>query len=305
MELRHLRYFSALAGSLNFTRAAERLHVTQSTLSHQIKQLEDELGTPLVDRGGKRVALTEAGEAFLHHTTLALQEIDRGLGALREDSQSTAGELRIGSTPTFNMGFIPDCIASFHQRYPRYKVVVEELAADVIAARLQQGLLDLGIAYRPALPGSLQFEPLYNEEMVLAVSETHPLARRKRVRMVELHRLPMVLLPGSFATRQMLDECLRSCGAEPHVVVEMNALAPIMGLVAKTQLASIIAANAVPADAGVRLVRLESPTPSRTPGMLWSLPMRPSPAVRAFSGIVRKIAFRTSLLEHSNRKSPP
>lgn len=305
MELRHLRYFSALAGSLNFTRAAERLHVTQSTLSHQIKQLEDELGTPLVDRGGKRVALTEAGEAFLHHTTLALQEIDRGLGALREDSQSTAGELRIGSTPTFNMGFIPDCIASFHQRYPRYKVVVEELAADVIAARLQQGLLDLGIAYRPALPGSLQFEPLYNEEMVLAVSETHPLARRKRVRMVELHRLPMVLLPGSFATRQMLDECLRSCGAEPHVVVEMNALAPIMGLVAKTQLASIIAANAVPADAGVRLVRLESPTPSRTPGMLWSLPMRPSPAVRAFSGIVRKIAFRTSLLEHSNRQPKP
>ncbi len=305
MELRHLRYFSALAGSLNFTRAAERLHVTQSTLSHQIKQLEDELGTRLVDRTGKRVALTEAGEAFLHHATLALQEIDRGLGALREDSQETAGELRIGSTPTFNMGFIPDCIASFHKRYPRYRVVVEELAADVIASRLQQGLLDLGIAYRPALPGSLQFEPLYNEEMVLAVSESHPLARRKRVRMVELHRLPMVMLPASFATRQMLDECLRSCGAEPHVVVEMNALAPIMGLVAKTQLASIIAANAVPTDAGVRLVRLESPTPSRTPGMLWSLPMRPSPAVRAFSGIVRKIAFRTSLLEHSIRKPKP
>ena len=305
MELRHLRYFSALAGSLNFTRAAERLHVTQSTLSHQIKQLEDELGTQLVDRSGKRVALTEAGETFLHHTTLALQEIDRGLGALREDSQETAGELRIGSTPTFNMGFIPDCIASFHQRYPRYKVVVEELAANVIAARLQQGLLDLGIAYRPSLPGSLQFEPLYNEEMVLAVSESHPLARRKRVRMVELHRLPMVLLPGSFATRQMLDECLRSCGAEPHVVVEMNALAPIIGLVAKTQLASIIAANAVPADSGVRLVRLESPTPSRTPGMLWSLPMRPSPAIRAFSGIVRKIAFRTSLSENSIRMPTP
>jgi DNA-binding transcriptional ArsR family regulator len=85
MELRHLRYFSALAGSLNFTRAAERLHVTQSTLSHQIKQLEEELGTLLFDRVGKRVALTEAGEAFLHSRTRALQEIDRGLGALRED----------------------------------------------------------------------------------------------------------------------------------------------------------------------------------------------------------------------------
>lgn len=300
MELRHLRYFSALAGSLNFTRAAERLHVTQSTLSHQIKQLEDEVGTQLFDRAGKRVALTEAGEAFLHHATRALQEIDRGLGALRDDPQEAAGELRIGSTPTFNVGFIPDCIASFQQRYPRVRVVVEELAADLIVARLQQGSLDLGIAYRPGAPGPLQFEPLYNEEMVLVVARGHPLARRKRVRMVELHRLPMVLLPASFSTRQMLDECFRSCGAEPHVVAEINALAPIMGLVAKTQLASIVAANAVLPHSGLAIVRLESPTPVRTPGMLWSPPARESAATRAFSAIVRKMAFRTSMSERGD-----
>jgi len=302
MELRHLRYFSTLAGSLNFTRAAERLHVTQSTLSHQIKQLEDELGTQLFDRSGKRVALTESGEAFLHHATRALQEIDRGLGALRDDPQEAVGELRIGSTPTFNLGFIPDCIAAFQPRYPGVRVVVEELAADLIAQRLQQGTLDLGIAYRPATPGALQFEPLYNEEMVLVVAQGHPLARRKRVRMVELHRLPMVLLPASFATRQMLDECFRSCGAEPQVVAEINALAPIMGLVAKTRLAAIVAANAVQPNAGLAIVRLESPTPVRTPGMLWSPPARESAATRAFSAIVRKVAFRTSLLERGDAK---
>ncbi|MGJ7522839.1 transcriptional regulator CynR [Variovorax sp. LT1P1] len=303
MELRHLRYFSTLAGSLNFTRAAERLHVTQSTLSHQIKQLEEELGTQLFDRSGKRVALTESGEAFLHHATRALQEIDRGLGALREDPKAVSGELRIGSTPTFNLGFIPDCIASFHQRYAGVRVLVEELAADLIAQRLQQGTLDLGIAYRPTAPGALQFEPLYNEEMVLVVAQGHPLARRKRVRMVELHRLPMVLLPASFATRQMLDECFRSCGAEPQVVAEINALAPIMGLVAKTRLAAIVAANAVQPNAGLAIVRLESPTPVRTPGMLWSPPAHESPATRAFSAIVRKVAFRTSLLERKDTKA--
>ena len=297
MELRHLRYFIALAGSLNFTRAAERLHVTQSTLSHQIKQLEDELGTPLFDRIGKRVALTEAGDEFLHHATKALREIDLGLGALRKDAPDTAGELRIGATQTFNLGFIPDCIASFHERHPRVRVVVEELPAEQIAARLQQGTLDLGIAYRPGVPGPLQFEPLYNEEMVLVVAQGHPLSRRKRVRMVELHRLPMVLLPASFATRQMLDECFRACGAEPQVVAEINTLAPIMGLVAKTRLAAIVAANAVPAHAGLAVVRLESPTPLRTPGMLWSPQARESAPTRAFSTIVRKLAFRTSLLE--------
>lgn len=300
MELRHLRYFSALAGSLNFTRAAERLHVTQSTLSHQIKQLEEELGRPLFDRIGKRVALTEAGEAFLHHATRALQEIDRGLGALREDPQEAAGELRIGSTHTFNLGFIPDCIAGFQQRYPRVRVMVDELAADLIGQRLQQGTLDLGIAYRPAQPGPLQFEPLYNEEMVLVVAHGHPLARRKRLRMVELHRLPMALLPASFATRQMLDECFRSCGAEPQVVAEINTLAPIMGLVAKTRLAAIVSANAVLPNSGLATVRLESPTPVRTPGMLWAPKAREAAPTRAFAAIVRKMAFRTSMLERSD-----
>lgn len=299
VELRHLRYFIALAGSLNFTRAAERLHVTQSTLSHQIKQLEEELGVALFERTGRRVTLTEAGDEFLHHAGNALREIDAGLGALRKNPQAVMGQLRIGATHTFNLSFIPDCIATFQKRHPQVRVVVEELAADAIAARLQQGTLDLGIAYRPSEPGPLQFEPLYNEEMVLVVAQGHPLARRKRVRMVELHRLPMVLLPESFATRQMLEECFRSCGAEPQVVAEINTLAPMMGLVAKTQLACIVSANVVPAGAGLKIVRLDSPTPVRTPGMLWSPETKGTTATRAFSTIVRKVAFRTSLLESS------
>lgn len=301
MELRHLRYFIALAGSLNFTRAAERLHVTQSTLSHQIKQLEEELGTPLFERIGKRVALSEAGDEFLHHATRALHEIDLGLGALRRNSSDMAGELRIGATHSFNLGFIPDCIAAFQQKHPQVKVVAEELSADQVASRLQQGTLDLGVAYRPSAPGGLQFEPLYNEEMVLVVARDHPLARRKRVRMVELHRLPMALLPSSFATRQMLDECFRSCGAEPQVVAEINTLAPMVELVAKTQLASIVAANAVPAHSGLVIVRLESPTPVRTPGMLWSPLAREAAPTRAFSAIVRKLAFRSSLRDVAQR----
>ncbi|WP_119155267.1 transcriptional regulator CynR [Caldimonas tepidiphila] len=297
MELRHLRYFIALAGTLNFTRAAERVHVSQSTLSHQIKQLEDELGVRLFDRIGKRVVLTESGDEFLEYARRALREIDQGLGALKQLVPNASGELRIGATHSFNLGFIPDCIATFHQRHPDVKVVVEELAADLIAARLQDSSLDLGIAYRPATSESLQFEPLYNEEMVLVVRQDHPLARRKRVRMVELHRLPLVLLPPSFATRQLLDECFRACGAEPLVVAEMNTLGPMMSLVAKTGLACIVTPNAMPANSGLKLLRLESPTPVRTPGMLWAAGATKSAATRAFSTIVRKLAFRTSLLD--------
>ena len=105
MELRHLRYFVALADTLSFTRAAERVHVTQSTLSHQIRQLEDEIGRPLFDRIGKRVLLTDAGETFLGYAAKALREVDQGLGDLLRGPGELEGEVRIGSTGTFNVGF--------------------------------------------------------------------------------------------------------------------------------------------------------------------------------------------------------
>jgi LysR family transcriptional regulator, cyn operon transcriptional activator len=295
MELRHLRYFVALAECLNFTRAAQRVHVTQSTLSHQIRQLEDELGRDLFDRIGKRVMLTEAGETFLGYASKALREVDQGLSDLSRAPDELSGEVRIGATHTFNIGFVPECLALFMRKYPTVKVSVEELAADDIGSRLQDGQLDVGIAYQPADPSHLWFEPLYTEEMVLVVSALHPFAQRKRVRMVELHRQHMVLLPRVFATRTMLDDCFRSCGAEPVVTAEMNTIAPMIGLVAQTQLATIVSTHAVPLRDDVRVIPLESPTPIRTPGILWKRDARQTAAVRSFASNVRQLALRRSL----------
>src|SRR5450432_2591376 len=165
MELRHLRYFVALAEYLSFTRAAERVHVTQSTLSHQIRQLEEEVGQPLFDRIGKKVVTTEAGELFLAFASRALKEVDAGMAMLKPGGDGLTGQLHIGATHTFNIGLIPECVALFLERHPTVQVRVEELAADEIGARLHAGELDIGIAYRPNGPTDLWFEPLYNEEM--------------------------------------------------------------------------------------------------------------------------------------------
>ncbi|MET0310529.1 MAG: transcriptional regulator CynR [Burkholderiaceae bacterium] len=295
MELRHLRYFVALAECLSFTRAAERVHVTQSTLSHQIRQLEEELGHPLFDRIGKRVMLTEQGETFLGYASKALQEVDHGLSHLMRAADELSGEVRIGATGTFNIGFVPECLAMFLKRHPTVKVQVEELAADAIAQRLIDNSLDVGIAYQPADPTHLWFEPLYTEEMVLVVGTDHPLAQRKRVRMVELHRRSLVLLPRDFATRTMLDECFRSVGAEPVIAAEMNAIAPIVGLVARTQLAAIVSRHAVQPRDDVRVIPIESPTPVRTPGILWRRDAKQASAVRSFASCIRKTALGRSL----------
>lgn len=303
MELRHLRYFVALAECLSFTRAAERVHVTQSTLSHQIKQLEDEVGRALFDRVGKRVVLTEAGEVFLEHAGRALREVDQGLGALKVDAAALAGEVRIGTTHTFNLEFIPECVAMFLARHPTARVVVAELSADEIGSKLKQGALDLGVAYRPPSPSELWFEPLYHEEMVLAVSKQHPLATRKRLRMVELHKQRLVLLPAEFATRALLDESFRSCGAEPLVVAEMNTIAPMLGLAARTDIGAIVASNAIPDSSDLKAIPLESPTPIRTPGILWQRDVLQNVQMRSFSSIVRKLAASRSLRAGARAKA--
>jgi len=296
MELRHLRYFVALAEYLSFTKAADRVHVTQSTLSHQIRQLEEEVGSPLFDRIGKKVVTTEAGELFLGYATRALKEVDHGIAMLKPGTGGLTGRVRIGATHTFNIGLIPECVAQFLARHPTVQVRVEELAADQIGAKLHAGELDIGIAYRPSEPTDLWFEPLYNEEMVLAVSDAHPLAGRKRIRMVELHQQRLVSVPEYFATRKLLDACFKSCGAEPVIVAEMSTIAPMLGLVLRTQIGAIVAANAVPAAlTGVQMIPIESPTPIRTPGILWRLDGEKAAPVNSFAVIVRKTALGNSL----------
>ena len=287
MELRHLRYFDAIAETLNFTRAAERLHVTQSTLSHQIKQLEDELGTPLFDRSGKQVRMTEAGEILRSHMTPALEQIDLGLQAMRTPAEAVTGSIRLGTTPSFNTRMVPQCVATFLNHYPSVQGNVEELAAAKILQRLRSGHLDMAVSYPPGDSSELWFEPLYNEELRLVVGVSHPLARRRRVRMVELHNVRMVLLSTQFLTRKLLDDCFVAARAKPVVSAQLNSVAPMLELIRQTDLAGIIAETAIHPAADLRSIPLEDPTPIRTPGLLWKRGATGSPTVRQLAGIIR------------------
>lgn len=293
MELRHLRYFDALAETLNFSRAAERLHVTQSTLSHQIRQLEDEIGSALFERSTRHVRLTEAGELLRSYATPALQQIDRALQALRPDAgDPLQGSLRLGTTHSFATRLVPMCVSSFIALAPGTVVSVQELSAREIAQRLAKGALDLGVSYRPADAPDLWFEPLYHEELKLVVAATHPLARRRRVRMVELHGVRMVLLPGEFSTRQLLDEAFEAAGAEPRVVVELNSVAPMLELIRRTDLAGIVAETALTPSDELAVVPLEDPTPRRTPGLLWKKGAARSPTMRHMAAVIRRAVGR-------------
>ena len=291
MELRHLRYFVALAEEASFTRAARRTHVTQSTLSHQIKQIEDELGQRLFDRIGKRVVITDAGEALLQSATRALREIDEGLRRIKTTPDPLTGVLRIGATHTFNIKLIPECLAAFLAGHPAVSVIVRELFATDVATLVESGELDLGITYDPQRRDRLSFEPLYIEEMVLAVGADHPFAARKRLRLVELHRQPMLLPTASSSTRRIIDAALASVGAEPSIVAQMDSLAATIELVRRTRLGAIISRLAAPDAHDLRILSLESPTPLRTPGLLTRADAPATPALRSFIGILRRLVM--------------
>jgi LysR family transcriptional regulator, cyn operon transcriptional activator len=293
MELRHLRYFVALAEQLNFTAAAEKVHVTQSTLSHQIRQLEDELGRPLFERGARKVTMTVTGEAFLERARNALREVDEGIWTVRMAAEEMTGVVRIGTTHTFNMRIIPRCISMFLETYPSVRVEVLEMSGDDIASALAKGDLDIGVAYRPQSTPRLRFESLYTEEMMLAVGVRHPFAKRRFVRMAELHLQKIVVLPSAFSTRALLEECFRMANATPVVVAEMNAIAPMIELVSFTDIAAIVSEHATLRQ-DVRMIPLESPTPTRAPGLLWRTGDSRSHAARALASIIRSVSSEHS-----------
>jgi len=301
MELRHLRYFSVLAECENFTRAAERLFITQSTLSHTIKQLEEELGLALFDRVGKRVSLNKDGSLFLHTVSRTLQELDSGIVDLRQSAIGTlSGELHVGTVHTFNLTLIPQCMFDFLTLNPTVKLRVSEFSAAELERKVLDGTFDLSISYAPSQPDDFWYEPLYNEEFVLIVRPDHAFAARKRIRMVELHRTPLILPAPAYGNRVLLDSCFRSVRAEPHVVAELNSIVPTVDLVRRMGIPAILAYTAIESVEGMPIVRIEDPKPIRTPVLLWKKNSPQSPAARMFADIVKRTAMRfTDPLTHN------
>lgn len=295
MELRHLRYFVALSNAPTFTAAAERVFVTQSTLSHQIRQLEDEIGVELFRRVGKRrVVLTDAGQLFLNHAVRALSEVDTGRALLTKNPEEVTGELRVAAGNVFNQHFIPECASRFMVKFPCVKLVIDEFEANRIAEATRAGELHVGITWAPTDLGELTFEPLHVEALVLVVGSAHPWSERKSVRMAELHNQPLALMSHRFATRDMLDSCFRACGARPSVVAEINSIAPLLKIVSRTNVGTIVSHYSVLERPELRVIHLQSPTPTRTPGILWRAREQP-PFVRSFVSVVREVAFDATM----------
>jgi LysR family cyn operon transcriptional activator len=291
MELRQLRYLLAIAEEGNFTRAAEKVFVSQSALSQQIQLLEQEIGAPVLSRGKRGVHLTAAGEVLKHHALRVFHELEQARVVIDELQGLKRGELRVGAVQTVNDYLMPHLITAFAARYPDVKVRVDELPSDDIEAGLESGGLQAAIGFIPASRAEIAHERLFSERLALVVRADHPLAGKRSVQVAALDGLPVIMLANTFCTRRLWEESARLASAQPRVVLEVNTVSSILSLVETTGLASVLPEYSLRDGAarGLIAVALTHPTPVRQVGLLWRRDESLCAATRAFMSLAREV----------------
>lgn len=177
MELRHLRYFIAVADELSFTRAALRLHTAQPSLSQQIRNLEDEVGTPLLERTRRKVELTEAGKVFLAEARLVVAQADRAVARARQAGQQGRATVKIGFVPAAEIRVFPVILPRLRLRFPDVNVELRSLPTAEQEHALLRGDIDVAFMRKPVLAAGLQSEVVLVEPLVVVLPNAHPLAK--------------------------------------------------------------------------------------------------------------------------------
>lgn len=237
MELRHLRYFIAVAEELHFGRAAQLLGISQPPLSQQIQALEQELGVRLFERTNRRVALSEAGRLFLDEARLVLAQVDKASDVARRAQLGELGELKIGFTTSAPFtSSIPQAIFAFRQSFPAVHLALQEMNSMEVAARLEDESIQVGIMRPLSLPDSLVVVELLREPLVAIINADHPLAQgsEQGLYLSELATEPFVFFPrtyGSGLYAQLMD-LARAAGFTPLITQEAGEVMTIIGLVA-------------------------------------------------------------------------
>ncbi len=287
MILRHIRYLLAVAEQGNFTRAAEVLHVSQPTLSQQIRQLEETLGTVLLDRSGRRVRLTDAGEVWARHAKLALRDLDSGARAIHDVAELSRGSIRLAATPTFTSYLTGAVVSKFHQLYPGISIDLHEITQAQMELMLADDKLDLGIAFEQAQSAEIDYQPLYSETLNLVVGKKHVLMDSAKALSIDvLTREPLVLLNTSFATRRHIDDYCRRLNIRANAVIETNSIGTIIEVVRRGHLSTILPSQIDLEGNDLHSIQLDPSLPMRNVVILRRKEAYQTAAAQAFTEVL-------------------
>jgi LysR family hydrogen peroxide-inducible transcriptional activator len=291
MNLRDLRYLVALADERHFGKAAERCHVSQPTLSAQIRKLEEYLGVALVERQPRRVTLTPTGERIVERARRVLQESDAIVELAKADRDPLAGPLRLALIPTVGPYLLPHVALRFKRELPRLKLLLHEYQTEPLLAKLQAGELDVGILALPVPSDGLDTAKLYDEPFTVAVPAAHALARQDKVRLEDLRGETLLLLEDGHCLReQALEVCsrIRLHEAQDYRATSLETLRQMVaaghGITLLPQLA---AQTPVGSARGLRIKPFAKPAPWRSIGAVWRKSTTRGAAIEALVAVMR------------------
>ncbi|MGA5301134.1 LysR family transcriptional regulator [Nucisporomicrobium flavum] len=234
MDLRQLEYFVAVAEEANFTKAAERVHITQSGVSAQIRQFEREVGAELFDRSSRIVRLTDAGVAALPHARAALAAAAAAQTAIDQVKGLVRGHLRLGMVTACTVTPLFDALAAFHRAHPRIEVTLSEGNSDVLVEDVRAGRIDIAlVGAAGSTPADLAYRTIVSEGLVALVPEEHPLAGKEDVDLRRLGAYPLICLPVGTGVRAVLDQACAAAGVRVNVALQATAPGTVMDLAAR------------------------------------------------------------------------
>ena len=281
-----MRYVVAVAEARSFTRAAERCHVVQSALSHQVKALETELGVRLFARTSRRVDVTAAGEAFVEAARQSLAAADRAVADAAEASGRIRGTLTVGVIPTVTAIDIPAALSAFRRAHPSVQMRLRGGGSHEFIAAIASGDMDVAVLGLPdsMTPAGVATRVLARERLVAVVSTGHRLAERRRVRLEDLADERFVDFPAGTPGRIPSDLAFREAGIPREVAFEAMSLDLILDLVRHDLVIALLSPEVVPERAGLRTISVTG-GPTRVTYLAWS-DFNPTPAARAFLDIL-------------------
>jgi LysR family hydrogen peroxide-inducible transcriptional activator len=273
MNLRALQYFIKLADLRHFSKAAEACFVSQPTLSTQIKKLEEELGTQLVERSPKNIMLTPAGEEIAERARKLLADVEQIRAVARRSSDPAEGNLRLGLFPTLAPYLLPHVVPGLRKRFPRIRLQLAEEKTEDLLRMLHRGELDAALLALPIPEAGLQIEVLFHEPFVLAVPANHALAHMTKVSVDDLHGNELLLLEEGHCLREHALEVCTLAGAHERVDFHASSMETLRQMVAAEVGITLMPKLAVMPPIAVTDNLVTRPfagkAPSRTIALVW------------------------------------
>lgn len=296
MELRHLRYFVIVAAHGSFNRAAQILHLTQPALSRQVKDLEEELGVKLFDRGKNAVQLTEAGKRFYDEAREVLARAELAIQRARGEAHGDV--LRVGYAPSATAGFLPQVLQRFQAEHPKVRIELADVSPPEMIRMAVDGRLDLVIALEPAVTvtAGFQWTELRRIAHVLVMRADHPLAKLKRIAPPRLRDLPLVGLAQSAFPDYVphVRALLKPWGFEPHfVALETDGVSTLFATLEAHHAAAILAESVVEFMPRSLVCRPFFPKFDPVVAKIGVCSTRPNPHAETFAKLLRKEAQRS------------